>query len=116
MFVMRISKPAYLLTIGIALFFAGGCLSTPEPRQNVALAYPLTECLVGGEDVDSEDSISIVHEGQEIKLCCQSCLGKFKANPSRYLSKLPNYGTEEAEGVSLKERLTTPFSRNKYTR
>jgi hypothetical protein len=29
-----------------------------------------------------------VHEGQEIKLCCKSCLKDFKKEPSKYMAKI----------------------------
>jgi hypothetical protein len=35
------------------------------------------------------DEQSYVHEGQEIKVCCTPCIEKFKANPCRFLAKLP---------------------------
>jgi len=29
-----------------------------------------------------------VHEGQQIKLCCDGCLKDFKKEPAKYLAKL----------------------------
>lgn len=34
------------------------------------------------------DPIVIVHEGQQIKFCCDSCIPKFEKDPAKYLSKL----------------------------
>ncbi|MFM8364873.1 MAG: hypothetical protein ACKOAS_06940 [Verrucomicrobiota bacterium] len=64
------------------------CLSTlafaEEPKP-----YPLTTCIVSDEPIDSMGKgISIMHEGQEIKLCCRECKGEFKADPDKFLKKL----------------------------
>ena len=55
----------------------------------VTQAYPLDVCIVSGEPLGSMgDPVVLVHEGQEIKFCCDSCQPKFEANPEKYLSKL----------------------------
>jgi YHS domain-containing protein len=60
------------------------------PAETVAAKpYPLDVCIVSGEKLGSMgDPISIVHEGQEIKFCCDSCPPKFKKDPEKYLGKL----------------------------
>ena len=52
--------------------------------------YPLKVCLVSDEKLDSDmgKPYVFVHEGQEIKLCCQSCLKDFKKDPAKYIKKL----------------------------
>jgi hypothetical protein len=51
--------------------------------------YPLATCLVSGEELGSMgDPIIIIHEGQEMKFCCDSCVPKFKKDPAKFLSKL----------------------------
>ena len=51
--------------------------------------YPLKTCLVTGNDLDSMGGERrIVHEGQEVKFCCNPCVAKFKKNPSKYLAQL----------------------------
>ncbi len=66
-----------------------------DPGKPLATApavkpYPLKTCLVTDEDLDSMGGeVSRVHEGQEVKFCCNSCVKKFEANPSKYLAKLP---------------------------
>lgn len=57
-------------------------------ESTAAKPYPLDICLVSGEKLGSMgDPVVIVHEGQEIKFCCDSCLPKFKENPEKYLSQ-----------------------------
>lgn len=51
--------------------------------------YPLDVCLVSGEKLGSMGEPTVlVHEGQEIKFCCDSCEPKFKKDPEKYLPKL----------------------------
>jgi len=51
--------------------------------------YPLDVCLVSGEELGSMgDPHVFVHEGQEIKMCCDKCVPKFNKNPEKYLAKL----------------------------
>lgn len=58
-------------------------------ETSAAKTYPLDVCLVSGEKLGSMgEPVSIVHEGQEIKFCCDSCLPKFKKDPEKYLGKL----------------------------
>ena len=63
-----------------------GC-SHPNNEGSQAKAYPLKKCLVTDEAFD-HDTYTFVHKGQEIKLCCKSCLKDFEKDPSKYLSKL----------------------------
>ncbi len=53
-----------------------------------AKAYPLTKCLVTDEGFNHGKPYTFVHQGQEIKLCCEDCLADFKQEPAKYLSKL----------------------------
>ena len=63
--------------------------STSSTEQTSAKAYPLDTCLVSGEKLGSMgDPVVIVHEGQEIKFCCDKCQPRFKKDPAKYLTKL----------------------------
>lgn len=58
-------------------------------EATVANPYPLDTCLVSGEKLGSMgDPVSLVHEGQEIKFCCDHCIPKFEKDPAKYLSML----------------------------
>lgn len=51
--------------------------------------YPLTTCLVTGNDLDSMGgAITKVYGNQEVKFCCKPCVKKFEANQASYLAKL----------------------------
>ncbi len=63
--------------------------NTPVTETAAVKPYPLDVCLVTGEKLGSMgETITIVHEGQEIKFCCDSCPPKFKKDPAKYLGKL----------------------------
>jgi YHS domain-containing protein len=66
--------------------------------ENSAKPYPLDKCIVSDEKLGVEGKpVVFVHEGQEIKLCCQDCRKDFDANPSKFLSKLPEAEAPKAE-------------------
>ena len=94
------------LALGAILFAAvpvafaecapGGCCgATPMvdtgKSDAAAKPYPLDTCIVSDEKLGADPDMkpySFVHEGQEIKLCCKSCLKKFNNSPETYLKKL----------------------------
>lgn len=95
------------LTLGAALVattaiaFAGtspgDCCkaATPmvDPAKPDAKAYPLDRCIVSDEKLGEMGKPYVfTHKGQEIKLCCKSCLKKFDKEPAKYLKKLASAG------------------------
>ncbi|MEK7952845.1 hypothetical protein [Luteolibacter soli] len=67
--------------------------TTPAPAPTAAHAgakpYPLNVCLVSGEKLGGMgEPVIIVHNGQEIKFCCEHCQPKFEKDPAKYLAKL----------------------------
>jgi YHS domain-containing protein len=73
----------------------GGCCSTTTPMADTAKPdakakpYPLEKCIVSDEKLgDMGSPYVFTHEGQEIKLCCKSCLKDFNKSPAKYLKKL----------------------------
>lgn len=66
--------------------------------ENSVKPYPLDKCIVSDEKLGVEGKpVVFVHEGQEIKLCCQDCRKDFDANPSKFLAKLPKTEVPKAE-------------------
>jgi len=62
---------------------------TPSVSTSGVKSYPLKTCIVTDNDLESMGgSIRLVHEGQEVKFCCQPCIGKFRTDPGKYLRKL----------------------------
>jgi YHS domain-containing protein len=61
------------------------------PSESGAKPYSLETCLVSGKKLGSMgDPYVIVHEGQEIKFCCDGCEPTFKKDPAKFLAKLEN--------------------------
>lgn len=89
---------SYLVPAAIALALGlASCESTPSKADTgkpmasapAVKPYPLKTCLVTDEDLDSMGGeVTRVHNGQEVKFCCNSCIRKFEVNPSKYLAQL----------------------------
>jgi YHS domain-containing protein len=63
--------------------------TAPAPVATATKPYPLDTCLVSGEKLgEMGEPVVIVHNGQEIKFCCEKCQPKFEKDPAKYLSKL----------------------------
>ncbi len=55
-------------------------------KHGIKAAYPLGTCPISGAKLGSMgDPVIYTHKGQEIKLCCQGCVGQVKADPDKYL-------------------------------
>ena len=51
--------------------------------------YPLTTCVVSGEDLGSMGTpVEVTHDGTTVKLCCKSCIKEFKESPETFVAKL----------------------------
>ncbi len=48
-----------------------------------------TTCPVMGAKINK--NIFVEHKGQKVYFCCGGCEGKFKADPEKYISKLPQF-------------------------
>lgn len=62
----------------------------PGRADTKAKPHPLKTCVVSGEVTDkgSMKPHSFVYEGQEVKLCCKSCLKDFNNHPKKYIKKI----------------------------
>lgn len=91
-----------IITKFICLAFGAALIATASPAlaQNKPVAeqskpdakvkpYPLDKCIVTDEKLGEMGKPYVfVHEGQEIKLCCKSCLKRFNKEPQKYLKKI----------------------------
>ncbi len=60
-----------------------------EKKTEKAKPYPLEKCIVSDEKLGEMGKPYVfTHEGQEVKLCCKSCLKDFNKEPAKYLKKL----------------------------
>lgn len=50
--------------------------------------YVLNTCVVSGGELGSMgEPVVLVHEGREVKFCCEGCVPKFKEDPAKHLAK-----------------------------
>jgi YHS domain-containing protein len=84
-----------LLAAFVTAPFAG---LAAEAKAEKPKPYPLKTCLVSDEKLGGMGAPYVfTHEGQEIKLCCKSCLKDFKKDPAKYLKKLKDTPAKAAE-------------------
>jgi len=73
----------------LAALTGATALTFTAQAANPAKPYPLDTCVVSGEKLGEHGKPYVfTHEGQEIKLCCKSCLKDFTKEPATYLKKL----------------------------
>ena len=72
----------------LTLVLASCHRETAQPSTN-AKAYPLNVCLISGEKLGNHgDPYVFTRDGQEVKLCCESCLEEFNTNAGKLLKQL----------------------------
>ena len=79
-----------LLALAMLCLTLAGCGGERHSAE-AAKPYPLDTCIVSDEKLGADPGMVpylFVHQGQEIKLCCKSCLKSFNAEPEKYLAKL----------------------------
>jgi YHS domain-containing protein len=81
----------------IAITLAGPAAGlAADKKAEKAKPYPLDKCIVSDEKLgEMGDPYVFVHNGQEIKLCCKSCLKDFKKDPAKYLKKIDKNDKEK---------------------
>ena len=80
-------------TVLLSSFLAApflGFAADNDKKGEKAKPYPLKTCIVSDEKLggDMGDPYVFTHQGQEIKLCCKSCLKDFKKDSAKYMKKL----------------------------
>jgi len=99
MSIKRIGLLALVLTLGLG---SGAAFAADEVKGD---PYPLDHCVMSGKQfTEDAQPVVVVHEGREIKFCCDGCKGKFEADPAAVLSKLDG---EIIEQQKAKYPLTT---------
>jgi hypothetical protein len=83
---MKIVKTA---VCGLVLLGLLPLASFAEKKEEKAKAYPLKTCVVSDEKLgDMGDPYVFTQDGQEVKLCCKSCLKDFKKDSAKYMKKI----------------------------
>jgi hypothetical protein len=78
-------------------FLAAPFAGRAEDKPAKAKPYPLTTCVVSGEKLGDGDMkpYTFTEDGQEVKLCCKSCLKKFNADKAKYMAKIKEAETKK---------------------
>ncbi len=78
------TKLTAFLTASLLSLSLASCASSSGAKP-----YPLDVCIVSGNKLGSMGTpVTKVHNGQEVKFCCDPCVKKFDAKPETYLAKL----------------------------
>lgn len=80
-------KTKLLISAVLGLAVIAGITACAEAKGR---PYPLKTCVVSDEKLggDMGEPYVFVHQGQEIKLCCKSCLKDFNKDTAKYLKKI----------------------------
>lgn len=91
---MKIKFTIFISSIAaLVLLACSGERGDTAASVDAVTPYPLQTCIVADEPLGSMgEPVVIVHEGMEIKFCCDSCRPKFEAEPAKYLPKLDHAG------------------------
>lgn len=84
----------------LALAFSLNAADAPA-KDAKPKPYTLKTCIVSDEKLDADPSmksVAFTHEGQEIKLCCKSCMKDFKKDPTKYVKKLNAAANKDDKG------------------
>jgi YHS domain-containing protein len=84
---MKLIQYPALLALLASLFIAAGCKTEEHATSAANGAYPLTKCVVTGEDLGDSPYV-FQHDGKTVKLCCKDCLAKFNQDPAEYMAKI----------------------------
>ncbi|OHB58322.1 MAG: hypothetical protein A2Y07_08450 [Planctomycetes bacterium GWF2_50_10] len=86
-----------LLSLAVCLLaFAGGCKkdNTVESKQKEANSAAAAQgeqtiCPVMGGKIDK--NVKTEYQGKTVYFCCSGCIDTFKADPNKYIDKLPQF-------------------------
>ena len=90
---MRASIPRLLCALAVALV---GALPARSQEASIPEVINVMCPVMTDQEVD-EDSITVVHDGKAVRLCCKRCQREFLSDPEKYLNRLPQFGTRLAE-------------------
>ncbi len=82
---------ALTLTAALACSLLTASAVDKKDSKGKGKPYPLKTCVVSDEKLDTDPnmkSVSMVHEGQEIKFCCKDCVKDFKKDPAKFMKKI----------------------------
>jgi YHS domain-containing protein len=80
-------KTFRLLALALAAALAPSLAFAKDDKAAKAKPYPLKTCIVADDALD-KDAYAFVYQGQEFKLCCESCKKDFYKAPEKFVKKL----------------------------
>ena len=81
-------KPAAIL---LTLALTVPLLALAADADKKAKPYPLDKCIVSDEKIGADPDMKphvFTVDGQEVKLCCKSCLKDFNKDKATYMKKI----------------------------
>lgn len=94
------------ILLGVLFAFAVGATLATQAAEDT---YPLTTCVVSGEELGEMGApIIFNHEGREIRFCCKHCRKDFLKEPAKYLKKLDDAAAAKAAATSTNAPAATP--------
>ena len=58
-------------------------------KAPAASAYPLTTCVISGDKLgEMGEPVVYMHEGTEVRFCCNKCIAEFKKDPKKYIAMI----------------------------
>ena len=76
------------ITTAFAIALMGVAMSSCSTAGG-AKPYPLDTCIVSDNKLGSMGTpVTKVHQGQEVKFCCEPCVEEFDENPAKFMAKL----------------------------
>lgn len=89
---------SFKLAIALAAIPVLSVFAADEKKADKPKPYTAKTCPVSDEKLGEMGKPYVfVHEGREIKLCCESCKKDFKKNPAKFMKKI-----EDAEKAGKK--------------
>jgi YHS domain-containing protein len=83
-------KPAETTTSQMQDMKGHGLASmTDKPIEAVAAAIEQKTCPVMGNPINKD--LFVEYKGKKVYFCCPECIEKFKAEPEKYIAKLPQF-------------------------
>ncbi len=88
---MKLIKTLTVVALTVSFLAAPLAGFAAEGKKDAKVKpYPLDTCAVTGEKLGGDMGKPFVFEykGQEVKLCCKSCLKDFNKEPAKYVKKI----------------------------
>lgn len=87
---MRIMRTMTAAVMAGTFLLAAPLMHAADSKPKTAAKpkpYPLKTCVVTDEKLD-KNAYVWVHQGQEIKMCCDGCKDDFLKDPAKFLKKI----------------------------